>query len=336
MFNFSPAIPGRSDLDWCWYLRRHGEAGEALERVLHNIGVMDPGGWAAWGRSQLTATGAPVEMLFSSGQPDLQLTTEVADPITDPTSRVAEVCRIMRSLGAKMPPSSLRDVISAAQGTGPLRYGAWLGLRQSADGLHCTLTAELPATASDLSDLICSDDGCPSITDLGDNTKATMVSFDGTTGQVTLHFEMQNATRRCLPDLAKRAQVCPEVLSMTIDSITDRPASTAALPVSTLGFSYTIGGAGAPPILTLSLSAIDAFGSDAKTARRIKRFDGQRLMGYGALVDNLPPMSGGQCHHGRIGLTARVNAAPQLSIGVAAPWSCLFDDNSAKDPIPIN
>ena len=329
MFSFTPAIPGRSDLDWCWYLRRLGESGETLERVLHDIGVMDPGGWAAWGRSRLTATGAPVEMLFCSGQTDLQLTTEVADPLSDPTGRVAEVCQIMRSLGGQMPPPALRDVISAAQGSGPLRYGAWLGLRQGATGLHSTLLAELPSDATDLSALVCSGDDFPPITSLGGRARATMVGFDGTTGQITVHFTMPSATRLCLPDLAGPAKVCPEVLSMTIDSITDRPGS-AALPVTTLGFSYTTG-QNAPPILTLFLPTREAFGSDAETARRIKRFDGKRLNGYGALIDHLPPGPADQPHHGRIGLTARINAAPQLSIGVAAPWSCLFDDNETKD-----
>ena len=116
---------------------------------------------------------------------------------------------------------------------------------------------------------------------------------------------------------------------MTIDSITDRPAAVA-LPVSTLGFSYTSGQNG-PPILTLYLRSQEAFGSDAETARRIKRFDGKRLTGYAALIDHLPPAPANQPHHGRIGLTARINGAPQLSIGVAAPWSCLFDDNETKD-----
>lgn len=323
MFNLAPAIPARSDLDWCWYLRRQGKSGEVLERVLHDIGVMDPGGWAPWGRSTLTATGAPVEMVFSAGQTDLQLVTEVADPSRDPVNRMAEVCKIMQGLGARQPSPGLRDVISAAQTAGPLAFGARLGLRHGSRGLQCQLIAELPSAAADLSKLMCSADFDPLMDSLGDTTRPTMVSFDGLTGDVTVHFEMQDATRDRLPALATPAQVSPDILSLSIDGMMDSPGQTP-LPVRQLGFSYTMRDDDQPPVLTLYMSAAELFGADAVIAERIRNCGGYQLTGYTALVDNLPPALAPHTHHGRIGMTARQGSAPLLSIGVAAPWTCIF------------
>ncbi len=129
MFALAPVIPSRSDLDWCWFLRRQGDAGEAFERILHNIGVMDPAGWADWKPSTLTDTGAPVSLTFTKDDNALELTTEVGDPAGDPTNRVNHVCKIMAELGANVPTAALRDVISTAQSDTKLRYGARLGLR---------------------------------------------------------------------------------------------------------------------------------------------------------------------------------------------------------------
>ncbi len=323
MFNFAPAIPSRSDLDWCWYLRRQGQPGEALERALHNIGVMDPGGWADWKPSTLTDTGAPVEMAFSATQTALQLTTEVGDPGADRTRRVAQVCKIIADLGGTAPTAALRDVISAAQGTADLRYGAWLGLRQAGTRLDTMLYAELPADAADLSTLMSPAPFSAVLDELGGDAHATMLGYDGRTGQVTIYCEAHNVMRSVLPALAEPAQVSADVLSLSIDGLTEGMPSMA-LPTSKLGFSYTMTGDETPPQLTLYFSSRDLFGTDAAISRRIKACGGHALTGYAALADNQPPAPIGQTHHGKIGMTARQNAAPVLSVGVAAPWFCDF------------
>ncbi len=129
MFNLAPAILPRSDLDWCRFLRSEGRVGEALERALHDIEVMVPGGWADWQPSTMTDTGAPVEMTFAANQSALSLRTEVDNPASDPSGRVAKACNLITGLGGTPPPAALRDVISAAQGAADLQFGAWLGFR---------------------------------------------------------------------------------------------------------------------------------------------------------------------------------------------------------------
>ncbi len=322
MLSFAPAIPSRNDLDWCWYLRRQGRAGNALERRLHDLGVMDPSGWADWVPSTLTTTGAPVEMAFCATNPNLSLRTEVADPASDPSTRVAQVCTVIADLGGTPPPAALRDVIRAAQGAGNLRFGAWLGLQQNARTLDTSLYAELPAAATDLSGLMWPPDIRTMITSLGPDVRATMLGYDATTGQVKMYFMARNAQRALLPTLAAPAHVSGDVLSMSIDGLADM-APQDALPIPQLGFSYAMHGADYPPQLTVYFSTNALFGTDAYTARRIKACGGKAMPAYTTLIDSLPLAPVGQMHHGMVGLAARPDAAPILSITVAAPWFCL-------------
>lgn len=325
MLSFDQARPARSDVDWCWYLRRQGKSGEALERILHDIGVMDPGGWADWAPSKLTSTGSPVEMAFAADQLGLQLTTEVADPAANPSGRVDLVCSIMQRYGAAVPNTALREIISAAQGAGPLQYGAWLGLRQDNDRLHCQLLAEIPETASDLTALLAQQNLGPTLSKLGDGLRTKMVIFDGSTGATCIRFELANATRSCLPILADAAQVSPQILSNAIDGLTGAKPNSA-LPFKDLGFCFTDCGADRPSQLRISFSAKDALGSDAEISQWIRACGGQKFKGYSALVDELPRLPKQKSHHGCVSMIARQSAAPTLCADVAAPWDYQFDE----------
>lgn len=103
MFRFAHAISSRKDLDWCWFLRGQGRVGELLERALHDIGVMEPNGWADWAPSTMTQTGAPVELTFDQDETGLRILTEVADPASDPVNRLSQVYRTMAQLGGTPP-----------------------------------------------------------------------------------------------------------------------------------------------------------------------------------------------------------------------------------------
>lgn len=324
MFSLAPAIPSRSDLDWCWYLRRQGREGEALERVLHNIGVMHPGGWADWAPSTMTRTGAPVEMHLTEESKGLSLLTEVADPDSDPTSRVGRACQIMTDLGGTPPVHGLRDVISAAQGAGALRFGAWLGLRQRGRSLQSRLFAEVPADATDLTSLLGSPDIGQTIDACGPGTRATLLALDGTTGQSTVYFNTQRPNRSMLALLAAQAQVSDTLLAIALARLADRPQDDS-LPIRHLGFSFAMQGAGVPPVLSLHVAAARLCGTDDQTSARLMACCAAPIPGYASLLDALPAGSKPQNHHRVITLTARPGAAPRLSVGVAAPWSCPFE-----------
>lgn len=319
MFSFSPAIPSRSDLDWCWYLRRQGRAGEAIERVLHNIGVMHPGGWADWSASSLTDTGSPVEVVFSTHDKAVTLTTEVDNPSHDPNTRFGQVCRIMADLGGTPPDAALRDVISAAQGAAKLHYGARLGLRHDGNTLSTMLFAELPTAASDLSTLMSQAPFEPILQTLGPSARTTMLGYDGTTRKVTIFCEADGVKRTILPALCGPAQVSPDVLSMSIDGMTDA-APSIDLPTQKLRFSYTIGATEFLPTLSLAFSSKALFGTDDAIERRVRACSFAKQAHYTQLLENLPVAPKGIAHHGDIHMTARKDAAPAMSINVAAPW----------------
>ena len=322
MVEFAPALPSRRDLDWCWYLRRQGQEGEALERVLHDIGVMHPGGWADWAPSTLTATGAPVEMQLSDECRGLALLTEVADPASDPDARVTRVCEIMTELGSTAPGRALRDGLSAAQGAGRLRYGAWLGLRQKGRDLQTRLFAELPDDAQDLTGLFCP----PGITAALDRSavkaRTRMLSVDGATGEMAVYFDCQRPTRASLATLAAVAQVSDKVLALALAGLAGRPEQDA-LPVRRLGFSLTMKPNGTAPVLQLQVPvAALRRGHDHQIAGWLNGNLKSPVNGYAGLLDALQSAGADRTHHRLISLTARPGSTPALTISVAAPWSC--------------
>ncbi|MCG3269218.1 hypothetical protein [Yoonia sp. I 8.24] len=183
MFTLAPANPARNDLEWCWFLRGFGKAGDAIERALYKIGVMDHTGWARWKHSALTETGAPVAVRFSTHDQALSIITEVENPAQDPKTRLAIACKMITALGGEAPETPFREVISAAQGSSPLTFGARLGLRHDNDALHLTLYVELPEGASDMSGLL-------THSRIGDDNAAdqnvTMLAYDVQTKHVSL------------------------------------------------------------------------------------------------------------------------------------------------------
>lgn len=321
MFSFAPAIPSRGDIDWCWFLRRQGREGDALERILHDLGVMNPGGWADWAPSTLTATGAPVEMQFSEDTAGLSLLTEVGDPSGDLSSRVTRVCKIMTELGGTAPHTPLRDVLSAAQGAGTLRFGAWLGLRQVGPQLHTRLFAELPADATDLAGLLWSPDIGQAIAACGSPTRATMLAHDGTTGLSTIYFRAEQPD---LTPLAALAKVSDTALTAALARLVDLPGG-APLPFRQLGFSLAMQDGGTPPVLTLHVAAAELCATDDQIAARLTACCATPMSGYASLLEALPAAPKGQSHHRTINLTVRPCAAPSFSVGVAAPWSCPYE-----------
>ena len=253
MFGFPRSTSARNDVEWCWFLRRRGKNGEAMERALHDIGVMDHSGWADWQASPLTGTGAPAEVVFTAGQAGLCVTTEVDDPARDPAERLNKVCTLISDLGGNAPDAALRDVIAAAQCGADLTYGARLNILQNGARRQTKLLAEIPPTAADLATLL-----MPSVSrslqTLGDNRALTMLECDSATGSVTIHGKITQATLPHLPPLAEIADVSPDSLALAMEGLTET-AMSGALPADTLGFSLTARPAGQPPALSVFLPA---------------------------------------------------------------------------------
>lgn len=322
MLRFARAIPTRKDLDWCWYLRRQDRAGDMIERALHDIGVMEPNGWADWAPSALTQTGAPVELTFAEGETGLCVQTEIADPASDPVDRFAQTCRTMTKLGGTPPSAALRDVISAAQSTDDLLYGARIGLRTRGHALQTQIYAELPDAATDLVNLMWPAEIGDLTENCGAGTCAKMLCLDGTSGRQIMHFTAPNATASILAPLAAIAQLSEPVIT---DAIARVLGATDVFPIRQLSFSFAMQDYRKPPVLTLYLSAAELFGTDSAITANITERCTKPLPRYAGLIETLPRPFRGQTHHGMIGTTIHPDRAPSLSVNVAAPSFCPFE-----------
>lgn len=322
MQNYFSTIPHRSDLEWCGYLRRQGPEGEAMERVLHDIGVMVPGGWADWAPSRLTAVGAPIEMQFTQHASGLRLRTEVADPASDPVNRVSQVCRTMTRLGDTAPDFVMRDVLGAAQSSGTLNYGAWCDLHQTGKHLRSQLCAELPADAQDLIQIICPPRVHallhPDLTGI----RATMVCIDGATGTREMHFIARNTDAMILERLASAACVSHPMLVSAVRRLTGHRGADGQ-QFKRLGFSLLIGNQQDPPVLKLHFAAAKLFKTDRAAAAYLTSKNTAPIRGYQHLIDVLPATARGRIHHGLVHLIAQKDYAPWYSASVAAPWAYL-------------
>jgi len=319
MLSFSPAIPPRGDLDWCWYLRREGASGEALERALHDVGVLHPGGWADWQPSVMTNTGAPVEMLFTGHQSALALRTEIDDPGKDPADRVARACALIARFGGEAPSHALREVISTGQGAGSLRFGAWLGLQQSDQKLTSTLFAEMPEGTGDLIPLLASDVLRPTLDRLADKIQLTMIAHETATGDLSLYFKTACAHSQIVPVLVTPARVSSDLLLNDIGVMVTAGAAFGT-PRVQLSFCYTVHRDRPTPTLTLFVASQALFKNDAAIEMMVRGYPGNHMAAYAGLVEQLPTAAPGQTHHGNIGLRATGTECPVLSLGVAAPW----------------
>jgi hypothetical protein len=289
MFSLAPANPARSDLDWCWFLRGFGHAGDVVERALHQIGVMDHSGWARWQRSDLTETGAPVSVRFSTHDRALSIITEIANPAHDPKTRFAAACDAITALGGAAPDTAFREVISAAQGSSSLSYGARLGLRHDGDSLKITLYVELPAGASDLSGLLSQPNASATPVPHRD---PTMLSYDTLTKQVALF--------------------CPTGSDACAHLITNLASPK---PVT---LRYTLGGEDS---LAFRVQQGAFLSTDPQLKAQLLTFERGISQRHPCLMDHLPPASAETAFHGGIWVSEHETAQPSLSFDVPAPWT---------------
>ena len=306
MSNIAPVIPARSDIEWCWFLRRHGRAGDMIERALHDIGVMDCSGWARWQRSSLTNTGAPVAVTFSTGDEALSITTEVADPGSDPKTRFATACEAITTLGGTPPSPAFREVLSAAQGASALTYGARLGLRHDGHALQITLYAELSTAASDLSTLITQTPVGTQFEGFGPDAQPTMLAYDAQTQQVTLYCNAQGAA-----DIAQPSYHTEEL---------QNAGGLATKPAQPVAHCYGHRDVGADPVLAHQFCLKDISRAGATVEMQLRSLKRQILHRYPCLTDHPHKALTDNIFGGHYWLHTAQNGKPIVSIDVAAPW----------------
>ncbi len=126
-------------------------AERALAQVLQPVS-RSPWPEVAWRSGVLTATGYPVELAWASRDLAVRWTCEVAGPETAEADRLRLAGRAAAELTGPVAaggPASRPGLFDLAPWAGVqhgarLRWGAWLGLRQLADGRRTKVYLELP------------------------------------------------------------------------------------------------------------------------------------------------------------------------------------------------
>lgn len=97
----------------------------------------------AWNWSRLTSDGCPIELAFSAHDDRLRITFEPAGPECKPSDKLAAAMPLLDRLQKSLPRELIRGWRRMQQG-GRLRWGTWLGLRQTGDRFRPKLYLEVP------------------------------------------------------------------------------------------------------------------------------------------------------------------------------------------------
>src|SRR6185437_932746 len=104
----------------------------------------------AWQSSRLTQDGCPLEFAFCGNDSGLRMTIEPARPEAPEETKLRCALRILEATGQPCPERDLFAQWEQAQMGQKLRWGAWLGVRQSAGGLQTKLYVEIPSAGAPL------------------------------------------------------------------------------------------------------------------------------------------------------------------------------------------
>lgn len=315
---FSITVP-RSDFMWSLFLRGFGPDGETMERLLHDLAIMDHSGWPASPASTLTRTGAPAQITFQTDTDRLCVTADLPGTGIAVADRVNQACKDITRFCGQFPDPVLRQMLAAAQADSALDFGARLELSVAARQLDMQVLAELPARSIDIAQHVMPA-ASAAFHDIGDKLSLKTLGFGSKTGCVSLYGSISGAAYHHLLSLAQIVGVAPDPLAAAIEGLA-RFAHVGVFPVPTLDWRLTTGPLDQPPELTVFLDAADLLGDHETAFRRIMACGGDRMPGYAAFMDDWRIHRPGQAPHNQIGLIAQKRTMPKLLVTVAAPWS---------------
>jgi hypothetical protein len=99
----------------------------------------------AWNFSALNADGSPIELAFSSTDDKLRYTTEAGGPGLSAHARLGVAVDLCEVLGGVAPPSDEVAFWQSLQTGAPLRWGAWLSVRQGESIDRVKIYVEVPS-----------------------------------------------------------------------------------------------------------------------------------------------------------------------------------------------
>ena len=251
----------------------------------------------AWRFSRLTASHHPVEFGLSTHEDRLRVTLEVAGPETPDHERLDAALRLLSALGAPAPPTRCVAAWRSLQAEGPLRWGCWLGLRQTGRGFAAKLYVEAPrgANAEPWSNRV-------------PGARLRMLGHDPASGRTELYFAWPAMGAAEAEHRLKGVGVADaEGLLNALEAVTGLPRASC-LPWTRLGLSV----GDDPGGVALFLNSRSVTGGPQ--AVRTRMLAGAATS-YAALFD--PRLSPVAPDHGVLTLTPR-GPGVELRVGVAA------------------
>lgn len=280
------------------------------------LGDRGPGGF---GHSTLTLTGSPFEPACSLGASGLRYTVDSAPPGLPEARRLSHALVVLQRLRAPAPDADLVRRLAELQASGPLRFGAHIGVRHDDTADRYKLYVELPREAAQQADALVQAilGSKPVLNVPGRDARPALVGLDLASGGLEFYYRIENLHPLEIGTLLSRvgqADRAQEVLAMV--SATQPTPIRHALPGATWGFSYVAGEA----TFSLYSFARTLFGPDGWARAAIlamARRHGWDLGSYEAISAPLAQSRAFVGHHGIFGLVARAAGAPAPWIGFA-------------------
>ncbi len=277
----------------------------------------------AWRFSALTAGGCPLELSFSSGDPGIRYTAEVAGPEVDNRQRLAIAEEILARLapGSTLP-AELRRRVVEMQADGELGWGAWLGGRHDTGGSRYKLYMEAPRDSDPAARLGADLLGAPPPL-AHRRPRLEGLGYEPGAGRVELYYRLPGLAAWETGVLLVRAGLGArqaDLLGLMAMAF-DRPM-LPTLPRHRFGFSYTLDASGGPVALTLFCYAFDVLGNDARARRALLELGpglGWSQEGYREVSRPLAAVETAPTHHSVVAFTVAAGGPPVLTIGLAPP-----------------
>lgn len=263
-------------------------------------------------RSNLTASGAPIEAGFVWPGAELRLTVD-PDPLASARMRLA-ACR--DAAGNILAPSqrAVAARLATRQRRQGARWGAWLGLRAAKGGIRRKLYLEVPPAPPR------GDDETAALTPASLVAERAivpaMVGLDGSRGGIEVYGRCRGLYPTELDTLLAHAGMERRGVEIvrTIEALTGRTIR-GELPSADMGFSVARGEDGGPLAFTWYSTSRALLGPPGRARAAVLRVGlaaGWDLRGYARLTAGAATP-----HHGVIGVTIPVHGPLQLTASVA-------------------
>lgn len=272
-----------------------------------------------WGASRLCMTGSPLEQTFTSADTEMRLTLEVSDPSDDPALRLGKARAIATELGAALDEQC--DAIERVQRDSPLKYGAWLGLRDEKGVAQPKLYLEVPEGGSDQAlDLLSG--GIPDIAEMTNLPGRIHMVGIAPDGVIEIYAGCRDIRPATLSDILDRAGQGGQG-GLVLDILCDLTCqmSRARVPIRDVGYSFRYGKPGDPLVPTIYGTAFALFGNDRVARDRLAEMASQLGGDFSharAFADKLPATGPRILHHGMVGVSLIPSHAPVLSCGIGS------------------